>query len=103
MLKKKVVAVERGPIRAGDYLPFYQLLILGLQHTFTMFGVTVLVPILMGFDVGVSLLTAGISTIWFHFITKGRVPVFLGSSFAFIAPLALTVQNMVLQILLVVL
>ncbi|MGB9976154.1 uracil-xanthine permease family protein [Thermovenabulum sp.] len=92
-VEKKVVAVERGPIRAGDYLPFYQLLILGLQHTFTMFGATVLVPILTGFDVGVSLLTAGISTLWFHFITKGRVPVFLGSSFAFIAPLALTVQK----------
>ncbi|TYP47432.1 uracil-xanthine permease family protein [Thermosediminibacter litoriperuensis] len=91
--EKEVRAVERGPIRAGDYLPFYQLLILGLQHTFTMFGATVLVPILTGFDVGVSLLTAGISTLWFHFVTRGRVPVFLGSSFAFIAPLAIVVQK----------
>ena len=57
---------------------------LGIQHTFVMFGATVLVPIITGLDVGVTLFAAGIGTWLFHFITKFKVPVFLGSSFAFI-------------------
>ena len=60
---------------------------LGIQHTFTMFGATVLVPIITGLDVSVSLFLAGIGTIIFHLLTKGKVPAFLGSSFAFIAPM----------------
>ncbi len=63
------------------------LIILGLQHTFTMFGATVLVPYLTGIPVNVALFTAGIGTLLFHAITKGKVPVFLGSSFAYIAPI----------------
>ncbi len=82
------------PIRPGDYLSTAQLLILGLQHTFTMFGATVLVPLLTGIDVSVALFTAGIGTLWFHFVTKGKAPVFLGSSFAFIAPLAMVIKEM---------
>ena len=82
-----------GPIRAGDYLSTEQSLILGLQHAFTMFGATVLVPLLTGLDVSVALFTAGIGTLWFHLVTKGKVPVFLGSSFAFIAPVALVVAE----------
>ncbi len=62
------------------------LILLGLQHTFTMFGATVLVPYLTGIPVNVALFTAGIGTLIFHAITKGKVPVFLGSSFAYIAP-----------------
>ncbi len=58
--------------------------ILGLQHTFVMFGATVLVPILTGLDIAVALFAAGIGTLIFHVITKFKVPVFLGSSFAFI-------------------
>jgi len=58
--------------------------ILGLQHTFVMFGATVLVPIITGLDIGVTLFAAGIGTLIFHVITKFKVPVFLGSSFAFI-------------------
>jgi uracil permease len=58
--------------------------ILGLQHTFVMFGATVLVPILTGLDVGVTLFAAGIGTLLFHIVTGFKVPVFLGSSFAFI-------------------
>lgn len=57
---------------------------MGLQHTFVMFGATVLVPILTGLDVGVTLFAAGIGTLLFHVITQFKVPVFLGSSFAFI-------------------
>ena len=63
--------------------------VLGLQHTFTMFGATVLVPILTGLDVSVALFMAGVCTIWFHLITQGKIPIFLGSSFAFIAPIIL--------------
>ncbi len=58
--------------------------VMGLQHTFVMFGATVLVPIITGLDVGVTLFAAGLGTWLFHFITKFKVPVFLGSSFAFI-------------------
>ena len=63
-------------------------LILGLQHTFTMFGATVLVPYLTGVPVNVALFAAGVATLLFHLITKGKVPIFLGSSFAYIAPMS---------------
>lgn len=61
--------------------------VLGIQFLFVAFGATVLVPLLVGIDPSVALFTAGIGTLIFHLITRGRVPVFLGSSFAFIAPL----------------
>lgn len=67
-------------------LPVWKRLVLGIQHTFTMFGATVLVPILTGLDISVALFMAGVSTLIFHWITKRKMPVFLGSSFAFIAP-----------------
>lgn len=60
-------------------------LILGLQHTFAMFGATILVPILTGLEISTTLLMAGLGTFLFHLITKRKVPAFLGSSFAFIA------------------
>lgn len=59
-------------------------IVLGLQHTFVMFGATVLVPILTGLDVGVTLFAAGMGTLFFHLVTRYKVPIFLGSSFAFI-------------------
>ncbi len=59
-------------------------LVLGFQHMFVMFGATVLVPLITGLDVGVTLFAAGIGTLLFHVLTKFQVPVFLGSSFAFI-------------------
>ena len=58
--------------------------ILAMQHLIAMFGATVLVPILTGLDPSVALFSAGIGTLIFHLCTKGKVPVFLGSSFAFI-------------------
>lgn len=61
--------------------------LLALQHFVAMFGATVLVPLITGLDPLVALLTAGIGTLIFHFVTGGIVPVFLGSSFAFIAPI----------------
>ena len=60
-------------------------IVLGLQHVFAMFGATILVPIISGFSVSVALFCAGVATLWFHFITKRKIPVFLGSSFAFLA------------------
>ncbi len=58
--------------------------VLGIQHTFVMFGATVLVPIITGLDIGVTLFAAGLGTLLFHVVTGFKVPVFLGSSFAFI-------------------
>jgi len=61
--------------------------VLGLQHMFTMFGATILVPLITGLDISVALFMAGICTIAFHLITQGKIPIFLGSSFAFIPPI----------------
>ncbi|HPX93249.1 MAG TPA: uracil-xanthine permease family protein [Bacillota bacterium] len=60
-------------------------LVLGVQHLFAMFGATILVPIITGLPVSTALLTAGAGTLFFHLVTGGKVPAFLGSSFAFIA------------------
>ena len=62
-------------------------IIIGIQFLFVAFGATVLVPLLIDIDPAVALFTAGVGTLIFHLITKGKVPVFLGSSFAFIAPI----------------
>lgn len=62
-------------------------IIVGVQFLFVAFGATVLVPLLIDIDPSVALFTAGFGTLIFHWITKGKVPVFLGSSFAFIAPI----------------
>lgn len=61
--------------------------ILSIQHLFAMFGATILVPILVGINPSVAILTAGIGTLIFHLCSKGKVPAFLGSSFAFISPI----------------
>ncbi|MDD3556515.1 MAG: uracil-xanthine permease family protein [Proteiniphilum sp.] len=61
--------------------------VVGVQFLFVAFGATVLVPLLVGLDPSTALFTAGIGTLIFHLVTKGMVPIFLGSSFAFIAPI----------------
>ena len=61
-----------------------KMLVLGIQHMFAMFGATVLVPALTGLSVSATLLFAGLGTLLFHLLAKGKVPAFLGSSFAFI-------------------
>ncbi|SFK80289.1 uracil permease [Porphyromonadaceae bacterium KH3CP3RA] len=61
--------------------------IVGVQFLFVAFGATVLVPLLVGLDPSTALFTAGVGTLIFHLVTKGMVPIFLGSSFAFIAPI----------------
>lgn len=68
-------------------------LILGLQHVLAMFGATVLVPFLTGLNPSIALLCAGIGTLIFHFCTKKIVPVFLGSSFAFIGAISLVLKE----------
>ena len=67
-------------------------LVLGLQHVLAMFGATVLVPFLTGLNPSIALLSAGIGTLIFHYCTKKIVPVFLGSSFAFIGALTLILK-----------
>lgn len=66
--------------------------VLGLQHVLAMFGATVLVPFLTGLDPAIALLAAGVGTLLFHLCAKGKVPVFLGSSFAFIGAIAYTLN-----------
>ncbi len=70
-----------------------KMLILGLQHMFAMFGATVLVPTLTGLDVATTLMFAGLGTLIFHLLTKGKVPAFLGSSFAYLAGYAAIAPN----------
>ena len=67
--------------------------VVGVQFLFVAFGATVLVPILAGLDPATALFSAGIGTLIFHFVTKGMVPIFLGSSFAYIAPIILSSQK----------
>lgn len=74
-----------GVIAPDERLPMGQTIALGLQHVVAMFGATVLAPLLMGFDPNVSILFSGISTLIFFFITGGKLPSYLGSSFSFIA------------------
>nr|WP_309597062.1 solute carrier family 23 protein [Moraxella osloensis] len=78
--------LDHHPVRIHEYLPADKSLLLGLQHAFAMFGATVLAPLLMGFDANLAILMAGLSTVLFFFLTGGRVPSYLGASFAFIAP-----------------
>jgi putative pyrimidine permease RutG len=74
-----------GTVMPDEKLPMGQTVVLGLQHVVAMFGATALAPILMGFDPNVSIFFSGIATLLFFVITGGRLPSYLGSSFAFIA------------------
>ena len=81
-MKEKTVI--NGPVYDARTLGKPRMMVLGLQHMFAMFGATVLVPMLTGLDIATTLLFAGLGTLLFHLLTKGEVPAFLGSSFAFI-------------------
>ncbi|MBR5343490.1 MAG: uracil-xanthine permease [Oscillospiraceae bacterium] len=83
MGKEKKTAVDE-PIYDARTLGVPKMLVLGVQHLFAMFGATVLVPILTGLSVSATLLFAGLATLFMHLVTKRKVPVFLGSSFAFL-------------------
>jgi uracil-xanthine permease len=77
--------VENGVVAPDERLAWPQTIALGLQHVVAMFGATVLAPLLMGFDPNVAILFSGVGTLIFFVLVGGRVPSYLGSSFAFIA------------------
>jgi uracil permease len=81
--------MEKRTIGIHEKLPLLETLPLSLQHLTAMFGATILVPILLGVDPAIALLMNGIGTIIYSFVTKGGIPAYLGSSFAFIAPVML--------------
>src|SRR6186997_3177614 len=73
-----------GVIAPDERLPWPQSIAMGAQHVVAMFGATVLAPLLMGFDPNVAVLMSGVGTLVFFLVTAGKVPSYLGSSFAFI-------------------
>ncbi|MDO5102470.1 MAG: solute carrier family 23 protein [Lautropia sp.] len=74
-----------GTIGPDERLPWPQMIAMGLQHVVAMFGATVLAPLLMGFDPNIAILMSGVGTLIFFVIVRGKVPSYLGSSFAFIS------------------
>lgn len=86
-MSKQTIAPSE-PVRDARKLGMGKMLILGIQHMFAMFGATVLVPIVTGLSVQVTLICAGLGTLFFHLCTKFKVPAFLGSSFAFLGGFA---------------
>src|SRR6478735_8720008 len=85
MKQQEIGVLERPPIA--------QSLMLSIQHLFAMFGSTVLVPNLLGVDPAICLLMNGVGTLLYLFIVKGKIPAYLGSSFAFIAPAGAIIGN----------
>ncbi|MEG1072289.1 MAG: uracil permease [Oscillospiraceae bacterium] len=81
-------------IQVDERVPIGQLIPLSFQHVFAMFGASVLVPILFGISSGIVLLFNGIGTLLFIFLTKGKAPAYLGSSFAFLAPASIVITTM---------
>jgi putative pyrimidine permease RutG len=81
---REVQATEGAVVAPDERLPWPQTAAMGVQHVIAMFGATVLAPILMGFNPNIAILMSGVGTLLFFFITGGRVPSYLGSSFAFI-------------------
>jgi uracil permease len=71
-----------------------KMLVLGAQHMFAMFGATVLVPLITGLSVSTTLLCAGLGTLLFHLLTNGKVPAFLGSSFAYLGGFAIVAPKL---------
>jgi uracil-xanthine permease len=78
------VLQQGGVIGPDERLPWPQTAVMGVQHVIAMFGATVLAPILMGFDPNIAILMSGVGTLIFFVVTGGKVPSYLGSSFAFI-------------------
>ena len=81
---REVAAASDTVVAPDERLPWAQTIVMGVQHVVSMFGATVLAPVLMGFDPNVSILMSGAGTLLFFVVTGGRVPSYLGSSFAFI-------------------
>ena len=83
-MSKSKIKIGKDGIYDARQLGTPKMIILGFQHMFAMFGATVTVPLLTGLSISTTLLFAGLGTLLFHLLTKGKVPAFLGSSFAFI-------------------
>ena len=83
-VKNNAVLQQGGVISPDERLSWPQTAVMGVQHVIAMFGATVLAPILMGFDPNIAILMSGVGTLLFFVITGGKVPSYLGSSFAFI-------------------
>ncbi|BEP64218.1 solute carrier family 23 protein [Variovorax sp. V213] len=81
---REVAATEGRVVAPDERLPWLQTGAMGVQHVIAMFGATVLAPILMGFNPNIAILMSGIGTLIFFLVTGGKVPSYLGSSFAFI-------------------
>ena len=92
-MRKEKIQIGAEGIRDARQLGVPRMIVLGLQHMFAMFGATVLVPALTGLSVSATLLFAGLGTLLFHLLAKGKIPAFLGSSFAFIAGYAAIAPN----------
>src|SRR5207237_7985167 len=75
---------ERGVVYPEDRLPWPQTILMGLQHVMAMFGATVLVPLILGFNPNTVIFFSGVATLIFLFVTGFKVPSYLGSSFSFI-------------------
>lgn len=87
--------MESGKIiQVEDKVPFKLLLPLSIQHLFAMFGASVLVPFLFGINPAIVLFMNGVGTLIFIFVTKGKAPAYLGSSFAFLAPAGIVIKEM---------
>jgi len=84
---------QQGAVYDARTLGKPRMVLFGFQHMFAMFGATILVPVLTGLSVQATLLFAGLGTLLFHLLSKGKVPAFLGSSFAFIAGYAAIAPN----------
>ena len=82
--KSSAVLQQGGIVKPDERLPWPQTALMGVQHVIAMFGATVLAPLLMGFDPNIAILMSGIGTLIFFVATGGKVPSYLGSSFAFI-------------------
>ncbi|NDP21200.1 MAG: uracil permease [Paludibacter sp.] len=85
--------MARRTIGIHERLPFLESLPLSFQHLTAMFGATILVPILLGVDPAIALLMNGVGTLIYSWVTKGGIPAYLGSSFAFIAPVMLIIST----------
>jgi len=85
--------MEKRVIQVEEKLPVLQTLPLSLQHLFAMFGATVLVPILFKVNPATILLFNGLGTLFYIFICKGKIPAYLGSSFAFISPVFMVLSK----------
>lgn len=83
-MAKSKIRIGKDGIYDARQLGTPKMIVLGFQHMFAMFGATVTVPLLTGLSISTTLLFAGLGTLLFHLLTKGKVPAFLGSSFAFI-------------------